>query len=121
VIDHRVLLASNDKELEKINREIKIMKKLNHPHIVRLNEVIQMPEKKATCLVLEYLQGGELFNYIVAKRRLPEAEAAKFFSQMLSALEYCHSNLVIHRGACTCRFRMRWELDQLKIGYTYLS
>ena len=97
VIDHKMLFT-NDRELEKINREIKIMKKLNHPHIVRLNEVIQLPEKKATCLVLEYMKGGELFNYIVAKKRLPEQEACRLFLQMLSAVEYCHSNLVIHRG-----------------------
>ncbi len=84
-------------------------------------DVIEMEEKKTTCLVLEYVTGnklfgvsllgmyrllirsfittgGELFDYIVTNKRLKEAEAIKFFRQMVSALEYCHNNLVIHRG-----------------------
>ncbi len=45
------------------------------------------------------MKGGELFNHIVAKRRLSELEASKYFQQIVFALEYCHNNLVIHRGA----------------------
>lgn len=68
---------------------------LDHPHIVRLEEVIHMHKK--TCLVLEYVQGGELFDYIVLGK-LRETEARRLFRQMASAIEYCHANRVIHRG-----------------------
>eukprot|EP01117_Protostelium_nocturnum_P008052 TRINITY_DN2866_c0_g1_i1.p1 TRINITY_DN2866_c0_g1~~TRINITY_DN2866_c0_g1_i1.p1 ORF type:complete len:501 (+),score=195.28 TRINITY_DN2866_c0_g1_i1:668-2170(+) len=70
---------------------------LDHPNIVKLFEVIEMADKKTTCLVLEFIEGGELFDYIVANRRLREPEAIRFFRQIISAVEYCHANLVIHR------------------------
>lgn len=74
------------------------MKLLDHPHIVQLYDVIELPEKKKQCLVLEYIDGGELFDYILDKGKLSEAEAAGFFRQIISGLKYCHGNLVIHRG-----------------------
>ncbi|PRP85502.1 hypothetical protein PROFUN_06871 [Planoprotostelium fungivorum] len=85
------------KDLINIEREGRIMGLLDHPNIVRLFEIIEMADKKTTCLVLEFVEGGELFDYIVANRRLKEPEAIRFFRQVISAVEYCHSNLVIHR------------------------
>ena len=46
---------------------------------------------------MEYSAGGELFDYIVSRRRLKESEARKFFRQLCSAVAYCHTNCVIHR------------------------
>ena len=43
------------------------------------------------------MEGGELFDYIVARGRLKEDEAKRFFCQIISALDYCHLNLIIHR------------------------
>lgn len=74
------------------------MQLLEHPNIVELKDVVEVPGTSITCLVLEYITGGELFDYIVANRRLKEDEAARFFRQVLQGIEYCHSNLVIHRG-----------------------
>jgi serine/threonine protein kinase len=90
--------AKSQKDKENITREIKLLSLLDHPNIVKLFEVIQLPEKNTTCLVLEFVEGGELFDYIVANKRIREPEAINFFRQIISALEYCHSNLVIHRG-----------------------
>jgi len=50
-----------------------------------------------SCLVLEYVGGGELFEYVLKKGQLDETEAASFFYQILQAIQYCHANLVIHR------------------------
>mmetsp|Transcript_4236 Transcript_4236/g.5926 ORF Transcript_4236/g.5926 Transcript_4236/m.5926 type:complete len:566 (-) Transcript_4236:14-1711(-) len=88
---------ATEKELRNIYREIKIMKLLDHPNIVKLFETIEVPEKNSTCLVLEYIEGGELFDYIVNKERLTETEAQHFFRQIVAGLHYCHSNLIIHR------------------------
>lgn len=55
-----------------LERESRIMKLLSHPHIVQLYEVIDLPEKNATCLVLEFVEGGELFDYIINKEKLDE-------------------------------------------------
>lgn len=48
-------------------------------------------------IMMEYANGGELFDYIVANKRVKEKEARGFFRQVLSAVDYCHHNAVIHR------------------------
>ncbi|XP_018493121.1 SNF1-related protein kinase catalytic subunit alpha KIN10 [Raphanus sativus] len=86
---------NNLKMEEKVRREIKIMRLFMHPHIIRLYEVIETPTD--IYLVMEYVNSGELFDYIVEKGRLQEDEARKFFQQIISGVEYCHRNMVVHR------------------------
>ncbi|KAJ0249833.1 SNF1-related protein kinase catalytic subunit alpha KIN10 [Hirschfeldia incana] len=80
---------------EKVRREIEILKLFMHPHIIRLYEVIETTTD--IYLVMEYVNSGELFDYIVEKGRLQEDEARKFFQQIISGVEYCHRNMVVHR------------------------
>ncbi|KAJ3227058.1 Serine/threonine-protein kinase par-1 [Clydaea vesicula] len=85
-----------DKKTAKtIFREVKIMKLLNHPHIVKLYEVIDTP--KEIYLIMEHVTGGEIFDYLVAHGKMKEREARKLFHQVVSAMEYCHNLRVIHR------------------------
>lgn len=79
----------------KLFREVKIMKMLNHDHVVRLYEVIDTPAE--LFLVLEYVPGGELFDYLVTHGRMKEKDARRHFRQIVSAVAYCHSRHVIHR------------------------
>ncbi|KAJ3069489.1 MAP microtubule affinity-regulating kinase 1 [Podochytrium sp. JEL0797] len=81
--------------LKNIHREAQIMRLLDHPNIIQLYEV--METKKELYLVLEYAVGGELLDYIVARGRLHEKEARRFFQQITSALEYCHQLNIVHR------------------------
>lgn len=56
-------------------------------------------------LILEYVQGGELFDYLVSQGRLSEPEARKYFQQIIFGLDYCHRHLiwyVLHGIACVC-------------------
>eukprot|EP00762_Andalucia_godoyi_P001115 ANDGO_01944.mRNA.1 SNF1-related protein kinase catalytic subunit alpha KIN10 len=80
---------------KKIRREINILKLFRHPHIIRLYEVIET--KTDIFLIMEYVSGGELFDYIVTKGKLSEDEARKFFQQIISGVEYCHRFRVVHR------------------------
>lgn len=80
---------------EKVRREINILKMCTHPHIIRLYEVIDTPSD--IFVVMEYVSGGELFDFIVSRGRLPADEARHFFHQIVSAIEYCHFNKVVHR------------------------
>lgn len=80
---------------EKVRREIKILRLFMHPHIIRLYEVIETSTD--IYVVMEYVKGGELFDHIVEKGRLPEDEARRFFQQIISGVEYCHRNMVVHR------------------------
>ncbi|RKO96071.1 Pkinase-domain-containing protein, partial [Caulochytrium protostelioides] len=80
---------------KKLFREVRIMKLLNHPNIIRLYEVIDTP--KELYLALEYAPGGEIFDYLVAHGRMKEKDARRHFHQIVSAVDYCHSRRVIHR------------------------
>mmetsp|Transcript_34719 Transcript_34719/g.54227 ORF Transcript_34719/g.54227 Transcript_34719/m.54227 type:complete len:498 (+) Transcript_34719:68-1561(+) len=80
---------------DKVWREINVLKLFSHPHIIRLYEVIDTPTD--IYVVMEYVSGGELFDYIVAKGRLSEEEARRFFQQIIAGVEYCHKFMVVHR------------------------
>ncbi|KAI3760700.1 hypothetical protein L1987_51098 [Smallanthus sonchifolius] len=85
----------NDSDGERVKREIKIMRLLSHPHIVRLFEVIET--QSTIYLVMEYMNSGELFDYITENRRLEENLARHFFQQIISGVESCHLHMVVHR------------------------
>lgn len=85
----------DEKKLGKLHREVRIMKMLNHPNIVKLYEVIET--KHTLFLVMEYVNGGELYDYLVAHGRMKEKDARAKFRQILSAVNYCHKKRVIHR------------------------
>ncbi|XP_067225406.1 serine/threonine-protein kinase BRSK2 [Chanodichthys erythropterus] len=79
----------------KVEREIAILKLIEHPHVLKLHDVYE--NNKYLYLVLEHVSGGELFDYLVKKGRLTPKEARKFFRQIISALDFCHSHSICHR------------------------
>ncbi|XP_071808435.1 maternal embryonic leucine zipper kinase-like isoform X2 [Asterias amurensis] len=91
IMDKRALGA----DLPRVKTEIMAMKELVHQHICTLYEVVETKHK--IFMVIEYCPGGELFDYIVAKDRLKESEARKFFRQILSAVAYIHDKGYAHR------------------------
>ncbi|XP_063411324.1 5'-AMP-activated protein kinase catalytic subunit alpha-2-like isoform X7 [Mytilus trossulus] len=81
--------------VSKIKREIQNLKLFRHPHIIKLYQVISTPTD--IFMVMEYVGGGELFDYIVKHGKLKEPEARRFFQQIISGVEYCHRHMVVHR------------------------
>lgn len=77
-----------------IKREISIMRRLRHPHIVRQHEILAT--KKKIYFVLEFAKGGELFEKL-AKGRFTEDLSRRYFQQLISAVGYCHSRGIYHR------------------------
>jgi len=82
-------------ELERVEKEIKYLKLLNHPNIIQIYEVIDNP--KYFYIVMEYVSGGELFNYIVNNEKLDEKEASFFFSQLIHGIKEIHKKKICHR------------------------
>lgn len=80
--------------IDQIKREISVMGLVKHPNVVELYEV--MATKAKIYFVMEYAKGGELFNKI-AKGKLKEDAARKYFQQLISAVDFCHSRGVFHR------------------------
>ena len=79
----------------KIQREIALMRLVDHPHLLKLIDVLESPSN--LYIVLEYASHGELFDYLVEHRSLSDEEAARFFRQIIYGLEYLHSLGICHR------------------------
>ncbi|KAH0573251.1 Kinase, CAMK CAMKL [Spironucleus salmonicida] len=93
IIEKAKITESSD--IERITREIQILKLLDHPNVVKLYEIIDTP--RHLYIIQEFLSNGELFDFIVAHKRLPEPQAANFIVQVFSGLNYLHSKFVSHR------------------------
>ncbi|XP_077798049.1 MAP/microtubule affinity-regulating kinase 3 isoform X16 [Macaca mulatta] len=91
----KVKLARHILTGRELFREVRIMKILNHPNIVKLFEVIET--EKTLYLIMEYASGGEVFDYLVAHGRMKEKEARAKFRQIVSAVQYCHQKRIVHR------------------------
>ena len=93
ILDKKKILEETDKT--RLEREIKIMKIIRHPNIVHLYNVIQT--NQYIYLIMEYISGKELFDYIIKKGKLKEKEACKFYQQIISGIEYLHKLKIVHR------------------------
>ena len=87
------IIENNDKN--RLEREIKILKKIRHPNLINLYNIIQTEKKYY--LITEYIEGKELFDYIIKKRKLQEIEACKFYQQLINGIEYLHKLKIVHR------------------------
>ncbi|KAL6227512.1 hypothetical protein ACLB2K_001469 [Fragaria x ananassa] len=80
---------------DRITTEIETLKRLKHPNVVRLYEILA--SKTHIHMVLEYVEGGELFDKIRHNGRVTEAESRKIFQQLIDGVSYCHRKGVFHR------------------------
>ncbi len=94
----KIMLKSkiiNQEDLIRIAREIEMLKKLNHPNVIKIYKILE--DSKQFYIIMEYCENGELFNRIVEKQRLTEDEASLFYYQIISGLEYIHKKKIVHR------------------------
>lgn len=101
--------GKHDKAIMGIEREIVIMKLIDHPNIMSLFDVWEtskelyvtsadsLTELTSRFLVLEYVEGGELFDYLVSQGRLHPDEASRYFCQIIAGVDYCHRFNICHR------------------------
>ncbi|XP_001347011.1 SNF1-related protein kinase (macronuclear) [Paramecium tetraurelia strain d4-2] len=82
-------------DVERVSREIHILKLIRHRHVIQLYEIIET--KKHIFLVMEFCDKGELFDYIVKNDKLDEIEACRIFQELISGIEYIHKLNIVHR------------------------
>ncbi|KAL9362628.1 hypothetical protein Peur_045413 [Populus x canadensis] len=93
IMDKNMVMQSDLKN--QVQREIRTMKLLHHPNIVRIHEVIG--SKTKIYMVMEYISGGQLADKLSYAKKLNESEARKIFHQLIDAVDYCHTRGVYHR------------------------
>ena len=86
ILEKDKIVDTND--VDRVSREIHILKVLRHPVVVQLYEIIE--SENELYLIMEYARGGELFEFIVSHKRVREKEAARFLHQIISGVEYLH-------------------------------
>ena len=87
-------IIEKDDEI-RVKREFEMLAQFSHPNVILVAEIFESEDSYYS--VMEFCEGGELFNYIVKKNRLSEEESAFFFFQLISGLEYIHSLGIVHR------------------------
>ena len=86
----------NAESIDMVYNEAETLKKLQHPNIVKIKNTFALKNMQMV-FIMEYLEGGELLDYVMKRERLPEKEAKGIFRQMASAIQYCHRESLIHR------------------------
>lgn len=82
-------------EVDKLFAEAETLKNLRHKNIVHVINCFSLSSMQVA-FVMEYLDGGELLEYVLKRKKLTEEEALEFFRQIAEAVAYCHRNKLIH-------------------------
>ncbi|KAL2429846.1 Serine/threonine-protein kinase HSL1 [Exophiala dermatitidis] len=94
--ESRAMIATGPRTMPfGIEREVVIMKLIEHPHIINLYDIWE--NRGELYLVLEFVSGGELFDYVSSNGALPEEEAVRLYRQIIAGLSYCHGFNICHR------------------------
>ncbi|KAG1207261.1 hypothetical protein G6F35_011043 [Rhizopus arrhizus] len=97
IVDKKIFKAGDQKlHAEKEQKICEIFsKRLSHKHIVKIHEVFT--EQDLIYIIMDYVEGGELFHRIREKKKLPENEARTWFREIMEAVDYIHENNIVHR------------------------
>jgi len=93
ILEKSKLTNYNDKN--RLDREINILNKIHHPNIVKLFCTIETDRQ--IFIIMEYIKGNELFQYILVRKKLEEEEAFYFFIQIINCIDYLHKVRIAHR------------------------
>ena len=91
----KMILNQTPEDYELVRQEISILKLVKHRYIVQLYEILQTAQH--IFIIMEYCEGKEIMDYILAKNRLSELESLKYFQQLINTLFYLHSQNIAHR------------------------
>ena len=93
ILNKKQIAVKNEMHL--VQRELNIIPHFNHINVIKVSLILQ--DEDNYYIIMEYCERGELFDYIVKKKKLSEEEASNFFYQLISGVEYIHQNNIVHR------------------------
>ena len=88
---------NNADDVDMVFAEAETQKQLTHENIVKIHNCFMIKQSMQAFFIMEYLEGGEQQDYVEEKKRLPESEVLNYFLQIISAIDYCHRQKIIHR------------------------
>ena len=89
------LNSPNNENMKKIIYETNLMKKLNHPNITKILEMFE--DEKYILIIMEYINGGNLFSFVKKRRKLTEKISKILFKQIILGIKHIHSQNIVHR------------------------
>ena len=92
---NKLNLNSNSENMKKILYETNLMKKLNHPNITKILELFE--EKEYILIIMEYINGGNLFSFLKKHRKVSEKTAKLLYKQIILGIKYMHEKNIVHR------------------------
>jgi len=92
---NKLNLNSNSENMKKILYETNLMKKLNHPNITKILELFE--DKEYILIIMEYINGGNLFSFLKKRRKVSEKTAKFLFKQIILGIKHIHSHNIVHR------------------------
>ena len=111
ILDQEKIVDETD--IERIKREIRILSVLHHKNIVQLYETIT--NNNNIYIIMEYIEGKDLFQYIYSLQRLTEYKSSQLFRQLISCLEYIHKLGIVHRDIKPENILLDKERKNLKL------
>ena len=85
----------NSQNMSKILYETNLMRKLNHPNITKILETFE--DDKFILIIMEYINGGNLFSFVKKRRKLSEKISKFLFRQIILGIQHIHSKKIVHR------------------------
>ncbi|KAL9537083.1 hypothetical protein MBANPS3_012099 [Mucor bainieri] len=112
----RKQLSTSLKITQAVERELAVLQLLNHPHLIDLYQILQ--DFNNIYFITEYVPGGELYHVLSDKKegRIPESKARELFSQIASALTWCHARHICHRDLKPENILLSSDRQRIKIA-----
>ena len=99
----------NSTDVERVKREIHILKMMKHPNIIKLHDLVE--NSKQIYIVMDLCEGGELFDLVWNSKRLDEENSKRIFSQIIDAIEYLAKIRVVHRDIKPENILFDWDMN----------